>query len=938
MLLPTQNSQTFLPLITLDAGLLTAAFNAKAGITGNPVTRQPPANLRGPSVIPPWQAQTDTRTLDSRLKEARDIEKFIDLEHPTVEKAGSDKDSRTLFALFRALEAMKSLAEFAAADSTPAASLARLDSKFQKGMGEVRSFLSEPDLGRLRLFLGDKNDDQVSHAGIGKDTTDFTGKIIQTGSLDDPLDGVAGNEQFKIVITEDGASEEILVDLSTITGPVSLNAVVDTVNAAIEAVPKLDENGDPVLDTNGDPISRYSSRFEVFTNGDFDHAIRINEGASESVSLVPVTAEPALFVTGTLRGFNDDFETTRINRIDGIDGAATSRTELASLESTNLNAERVAELSEAEDAETGTRTTGRKVAVDSQGFIYVLGEAEGGFGSEVNTAESQDVFLTKLDSAGNVIHSRLMGASGSAEGFALAIDADDNVIIAGQSDSELDGTGFLSGKDSFVAKFNTNGDEIFRQQLDTVAADAALSLTTDANGDIIVGGYSDGALNSTSGFGGQRDGMLLKLSGADGAVQSSRLIGGAGVESAKSVALGADGNLLVALEEDGKAVIRKYDINDLSVELSSFEVGDLAGGSIAGLAVDGNDIYLAGSTSNPSLDAGSGTITGDPRGDRDAFVTRLEDNGAGFSAQFTAYVGAIGTEAVSDVTAAGGRVYIAGSTTGSLQGEAKAGFADAFAAGIDGATGAVAFREQYGQILGEAGAGGLAFAGTGKSVLDALGLPSGAVSHTETRDIVSQSSVRDGDHFFVRINGGAKRKITIEAGDTFERLARKLNVLDLKNIKASTTTEDGLTKIRIKAVNGSEIELVSGTGERDALSRLGMESGKLLSSELLFNVDRTPGELTEGDLGGTFALGLLDGFHLQNKTTAKFVLTRLEDGIETLKRAFRSLSFSQFDLQEKDNFVSGPAPAHIADRIANFQLALNRLQSSNQSGTGGLLI
>ena len=86
---------------------------------------------------------------------------------------------------------------------------------------------------------------------------------------------------------------------------------------------------------------------------------------------------------------------------------------------------------------TGGTTTAQKTAVDSSGNIYVLGTSTGDFGSQINQG-TQDVYLTKYDSAGNVVWKNLLGSSGSANGYDLALDPSGGVVVTGASTADLD--------------------------------------------------------------------------------------------------------------------------------------------------------------------------------------------------------------------------------------------------------------------------------------------------------------------------------------------------------------------------------------------------------------------------------------------------------------------------------------------------------------------
>src|SRR5262249_27974039 len=80
--------------------------------------------------------------------------------------------------------------------------------------------------------------------------------------------------------------------------------------------------------------------------------------------------------------------------------------------------------------DSGTATA-KNTAVDANGNVFVIGDTTGSFGSEVNQA-SQDVYLTKYDSAGNLQWQKLLGSSDTASGYGLAVDpTSSGVVISG---------------------------------------------------------------------------------------------------------------------------------------------------------------------------------------------------------------------------------------------------------------------------------------------------------------------------------------------------------------------------------------------------------------------------------------------------------------------------------------------------------------------------
>ena len=940
------------PLPTLNTQLVGLALEAQVLLRTASTFTDPLAGLdAGPDVIPPWQIAEEPRTLASRINEARALDKFIDLTDPDVERAGDNVDAQATFALFQGLTSLQTLAQYAAEKNTPTASLGRLDEQFQKGLAQVRDFITTAELDKLQLLIGEKANRVTTPVGLGKNQTNFVGPVVQTGLLDDPLTGVVGDEVFTVSITKSGETDNITVDLAELTGPPSLKGVIDLINAKIEAIPKLDSGGSPVLDSEGNPESKFTTRFAFEFDDNFDFSIKIEGTSTETVKLAPVTAEPTLFVAGGRQRIdNDDPATGLLTAFTGLssDFAQAARREITGIDRPATDIAQDAD-EDADPVAAATTTSG--VVVDSEGFLYVVGSSAGSFDGQINAATDQDVYLTKMDGAGNVVFSRLLGVGGSADAFSIAIDGNDNVVIAGQTDDVVASGDDRAGQDSFVAKFSSRGDEVFRYQLDTTDTDGAVSVTVDAAGDVFVGGFTQGAIDPTVTHGGSKDGFVLKLDGTTGALADSIQFGGTGSEEARAMAIAADGNLLVAAVEDGQAVLRKLDATDLSNTLFEVSLGALAGGSIEGLAVDGSAIYVAGMTGNGSLDGGTGSIVGGLSGGLDGFVMRLDDAGASASATRTTYLGTAETDRVTALTVNAGTVYLAGTTTGTLEG-ARSGPTDAFVARIDGGTGAVGDIEQFGLVLRRSEAAGIAFANTGTSVLNALGLPTGTVNQAQTRDITTQTSAREGDHFFISINGGKAKKIAIEAGDTFDDIRLKVNLLSFRDIKATVTTgSDGIgDTLKIEALNDAQIDIIAGEDGRDALARLGLEPSRLLPASELFGLDDDEesedededkdkeAEVVDG-LGGVFGLGLDGALNIRDKKTAEFVLTQIDSAILTVQRAFRSLTPNLFELslQEQARF-EGPVPARLQKQLNGYQDALLRLQLSSFSTGPSLTI
>lgn len=984
--------QSFRPqIVGIDTSLIAMSVDAQiAQRTLSSLTAEQRAAYsfgdRGDAVIPPWQLPEETKTLNQQIREVRSLTKFIDLKADDLDAVSGDKDKKATFALYKALENLRILAEYASQNTTSLSSLSRLNDQFQKGLSEVRDFLSTADLDKLDLFLGEKQYKTETTTRLGKNGTEANGSLI-TNDPNAAIDGLVGDEVFTVSITKSGATDDIVIDLSNVTGTLSLNNIKDYINTQIEAL--------TILDGNGDPVPKHSTLFDVRRDGDSGrYSLQIDGTLTEEVTLSAAVSAPTLYVASAVSQLDDDFAvTSRITEINGLDGtlavddvtsftgidyaaseikekvAAQEEDDLdpaiASLRDKMLADAKVDVLGDTanndtavdnelsitnvnSDYQVNADTAANRVAVDSQGGIYVVGTSEGSFGHQINTASGEDVFLTKFDTEGNVVFSRLLGVAGDADAYGITVDSEDNVIVVGKTDSELSTSDVIDSTDAFVTKISKRGDEIFRYQLDTFGESAAYSVAVDSNNDIYVGGYTKSGISATSGFSGGQDALVLKLSGADGSLQDSSVFGTAGNDVVKGIVVDKNDNLVVAVEEGGNAKLYRLDTTNLADTSNSLDFGSLGtGGSIQGIAIDNinNDVYIAGVTTSAALDAGgTASVVGTANGGFEGFVSAVSLNGqSNLKAESTTYLSTAGTDRINDVVVVDQVVYVAGSTASAFAGETAKSSVDGFVARIDGKTGAIQDTEQFGESLSRSAVGGLAFTTKGNSVLETLGLPTGTIAIDETLDVKTQTTAKTGDFFYLSIDGGTKKKITLQEGDTFDDLARKLRIAGFGKIDVDVSSTAEGDKLTIATVdNGVSIDLLPGTGDRDLLQRIGLEPGKLLPKDEVYglNKDEDSDPSDPDNLGGAFGLGLGGALHIEDKATAKYVLGLLDKAINNVQRAFRSLEYDPLKemLKNGNKTAEGTVPPYLQNQLANFQTGLARLQTGSSSPAVSLFV
>lgn len=1012
------SQQTFRTrIVGIGENLLSASMNARlTQISLNSLSTADRAsiNRRGDdaAVTAPWEIPEETQSLDKKVRAVRELTKFIDLKDNLLESVKDDADRTATFAVFRALNHMRTLAEYASDDKTISSSLGRIDEQFQKGLEEVRSFLSTTELDKLDLFMGEKSYKTETAARTGKNDTTFDGSFV-AANPNTAIEGLTGTETFTVSITKSGETDDIAIDLSQVSGDLSLNNIVEYINSQIELVTALDKEGEPYIKHQ----TRFDVKSQIINTGSDTsvtrYGIEVDGTITEEVKFTAGSSEPTLYVTSAVSQLDDAFATTsRITEFNGLSGTLTSDdtttfagVDLQASEIKALTSDDDDELSpelkalrdkmrsealerakkEAElkgetftEAKTGTDeedvssitnidadnkvvsdTAASRVVVDSEGGIYVVGTSSGSFGHQINAASDQDVFLTKFDTEGNVVFSRLLGVDDSASVQGLAIDADDNVVIVGQTKSALTNVQLTTNPDTkvtsvtgdqldssrgdlFVTKISKRGDEVFRYQLDTLKESGANSVAIDSAGDIYVGGYTATSIPLTNQSTVEYDAVILKLSGSTGALVDSNIYGNSTDEYVKGITVDANDNLVVAAEEDGNAVIRRINGTDLTQQESSVDLGSLGtAGAIQGITIDNtnNRVYVAGFTTNASLDAGgTATVNGSSLGTHEGFVSGFTLTGAtDISADFTTYISTTGSDKIADITVQNDTVYVAGSTTGELSGENKRGSTDGFVAKISNA-GVVQDIEQFGESLAHSRVSGVAFTDKGNSVLETLGLPQGTIDIDETLDVETQTSARAGDFFYIALDGGRKKKIILEAGDDYRDIVRKIRIAGFGKIDADVSSSSEGDKIKIAAMErGVSIDLIPGSEGQDLLERIGLQAGKLLPKDEVLGLNKDE-DNDEEDLGGAFGLKLDGAIHLKDKKTAKYVLGLLDDAISTIQRATRSLEFNPFRDLLNGSSSSGPVPPHLTKQLANFQTGLARLQAGSGSPAVSLFV
>jgi Beta-propeller repeat len=153
---------------------------------------------------------------------------------------------------------------------------------------------------------------------------------------------------------------------------------------------------------------------------------------------------------------------------------------------------------------------------DSTGNLYATGYTLGDLGGK--NAGSSDIWLAKFDNDGNQLWTKQFGSTGDdAPTFnSLVVDSADNIYLSGSTDSNLAGAN-AGSYDIWVAKYDKNGNQLWIEQFGTPDYDSPTTISIDLNGNLYLGGYTDGSLGGINT--GSYDSWVVKLDANTGKIQ-----------------------------------------------------------------------------------------------------------------------------------------------------------------------------------------------------------------------------------------------------------------------------------------------------------------------------------------------------------------------------------------------------------------------------------
>ncbi|RZJ45563.1 MAG: transcriptional regulator [Brevundimonas sp.] len=870
---------------------------------------------------PPWSSTVKATEQSALLRAALGGRNFINEGAAQLDVKEASTDYKKLFALYQGLEGMNALVNRAAAKGVNALEMTQLNRRFAAGMAEVSKWLPAADLEGIRLVQGTASSTSKTTAAVARDGAISVTGPIHEGSPDDVVAAFAGPIQFNISVKKgDNTTTAVAIDLDEMgSRPRTLTNVLDHINgkladAGIETRigRELVKPEPKTMTVNGKPVT--------LPAGPDQFALVVRGVTTEKVSFTPTVSADAVYVVQN-SGAAGGLQMLKFQSDTG--GGAPSP--IAGVGETQWIEGRASQTALPEGIETV-----RASATGPDGSVWLVADLKAGPDTQPIKGQ-KDVALVKLDSAGRVVMTQAIGAASTASGYAISVNSDGKVAVAGSVTGALDqgkAGDVATVADSFVTVFDADGQELWTQRRGARAADEATSVSFGPNGAVYVAGRAQSAMSGTVGVGGW-DGYVQAftakqaypsaphVSTAAGVVQ----FGTAGTDGVDAVAVDGN-NLYSAGIEDGRMVVRQFTLaaDGKPTLAATRDLGE-ASGEIGGLAVVNGKVIISGTTRNAALNAG--TITTAHHGGKDAFVAVIDDSLTASADDRLTYIGGAGDDTAADMKIMDGKVWLTG-VADRPEGAKATDPTKAYLTRVDPTTGAVEYRKDWEGDGQQATPLTLAVASGGASVLDRLGLPQGEIDQSQSKTLTNATSLRVGDRFYVSpADGGRAKAVTIEARDTLQTLARKIEQASNMRLKVTVSLESakdaqpgdlagalrtGFQRLSIVARDGVKgAVLTSGETGRDALAGLGLSQGYI-------------GKTIGDDITKTFGLGLPTNLTLNDAAAVKAAGEKLQAAMKSIRDAYRALS-----PESNAPAVKGQAPAYLTAQLANYQAALSRL-------------
>ncbi len=452
-------------LLGLYGGTSTS-LGLSSGLTAAAKKKQP---------TPPWDSKAVTPQASALVRAALGGRRIIDEGQAKVDLNTATGDYRKLFALYQGLETLTALANRASVATISTTEQALLAKRFTSGLAEIGSYLSSARLEDVRLVQGVTTSTSKSTAALTRDSAVSLTAPIHEGSPDAEVAAFQGDVAFDIKISRGTlGTSTVNVDLSEMgSTPRTLGNVTSYINGKLQAAGLETRFGREQIKAEPRTLT-VNGKTVTLPAGADRWALAIRGVSTETVSFLPTETADAVYVTQAVGSGNQllkfqsdtggaaDPAAARVGETFWVDGRA-SQTALPE----------------------GVKAI-RASATAPDGSVWIVADIDAGPGNQPIKGQ-QDVALMKYDPAGRLVSTRAIGAASTASGYAISVDTDGKVAVAGSVIGALEPgqSGDVATEvDSFVTVFDAKGQELWTQRRGARAADEATSVSFGADGTV----------------------------------------------------------------------------------------------------------------------------------------------------------------------------------------------------------------------------------------------------------------------------------------------------------------------------------------------------------------------------------------------------------------------------------------------------------------------
>ena len=347
---------------------------------------------------------------------------------------------------------------------------------------------------------------------------------------------------------------------------------------------------------------------------------------------------------------------------------------------------------------------GNGIAVDNSGNVYTIGYFAGtadfdpGPGIYSLTANgSADIFISKLDSMGNLVWARAFGSTDWDKGNSIALDNSGNIYATGFFSDTVDfdpGPGVFNLTsvgitDIFICKLDASGNYLWAKSVGGTDYDFGISIKTDDSGNVYTTGnfldtvdFDPGAATYSITSMGTYDIFILKLDSSGNYIWV-KTFGGQEPQSVSSIDVDASGNVYTTgyfytsadfdpgpnvfyLISEGENDVFVSKLDSMGNFIWAKQFGNYDEDEGLSIATDNSgNVYTTGAFKvTVDFDPGQGGYNLISAGNEDIFISKLDSTG---SFIWVKSFGNISVEKGLDITLDNsGNIYAVGQFTGTV--------------------------------------------------------------------------------------------------------------------------------------------------------------------------------------------------------------------------------------------------------------------------------